>query len=78
MDELLKEMLANAERQAREKLPEDAGHHALVADITELLRKASELEYHDMLSEANPAPKMALADELSAMRQNVINGKYDN
>jgi hypothetical protein len=60
--------------------PEDKnkGHDALMQDLTQILYEAHHNEFHDFKNNKYAAPKMELAEQLSKLRENVINGKYDN
>lgn len=60
--------------------PEDknGGHDALMLDLSILLKEASDFEFHDYKNEKYPAPKVALGNRLMEIRQNMIDGKYDN
>lgn len=78
MDEYLEKILAEAERDARANLDKDAGHAALLNDLVGLLKEAQSTEFHDMLNTTYASPKVMLAAKLEELRQNVINGKYDN
>lgn len=53
------------------------GEQKLVEDLEELLTEAKNGEFGDFTNNKYPAPKMALADKLHELRNNVINGKYD-
>jgi len=53
------------------------GQKALVQDIKELLAEAEVGEFGDFTNNKYPAPKVALAEKLNALRENVISGKYD-
>ncbi len=56
----------------------DKGHKGLLDDITELYNEVEAYEFHDFKNEKYPAPKISLAQKLHQIRENVINGKYDN
>jgi len=49
----------------------------LVEDLEKLLAEAKAGEFGDFTNEKYPAPKMALAEQLLQLRQNVIDGRYD-
>jgi len=49
----------------------------LIQDLKELLLEAEMGEFGDWSNNKYDAPKVALADKLHTLRQNVINGKYD-
>ena len=55
----------------------ETGQQALINDLKELLAEAEAGEFGDFTNKKYPAPKMALAEKLHELRQNVINGKYD-
>lgn len=59
-------------------MKEDKAHYLLVKDLTELLEEAKAGEFGDFTNDKYPAPKMALAEKLNKLRQNVINGRYDD
>lgn len=50
----------------------------LIEDLELLLIDAKLGEFGDFTSEKYTFPKIALADKLYELRQNVTNGKYDN
>jgi len=50
----------------------------LVEDLEKLLSEAKAGEFGDFTNEKYPAPKMALAEQLLQLRQNIINGRYDD
>lgn len=54
------------------------GHNNLILDILNLLEEAKAGEFGDFTNEKYPAPKMALAEQLLQLRQNVIDGRYDD
>lgn len=54
------------------------GHEALIIDLSNLIREAVEFEFHDFKNSSYVTPKIELAQKLHELRQNVINGKYDN
>jgi len=56
----------------------DCGHMNLLSDLETILRNAKNKEYHDFSNSRFATPKMALAEHLNEIRENVINGKYDN
>lgn len=56
---------------------DEAGQKVLIADLESLLALAKAGEFGDFTSTKFAAPKLALADRLQDLRQNVINGKYD-
>lgn len=49
----------------------------LVEDLKILLDEAEAGEFGDFTNEKYPAPKVALAQKLYNLRENVIHGKYD-
>ncbi len=49
----------------------------LVEDLENLLKEAKNGEFGDFTNYKYPAPKSALAEKLNELRNNVINGKYD-
>jgi hypothetical protein len=53
------------------------GQNIFIDDLKELLAEAEAGEFGDFSNNKYPAPKMALAEKLHGLRQNVINGKYD-
>lgn len=55
----------------------DAGHEALMEDVTMLYNQCKDYDYHDFLS-PHSTPKMMLKAQLEQMIQSVINGDYDN
>jgi hypothetical protein len=57
---------------------DDGGHIALFEDISELLEEVKEYQFHDFGNSRYPAPKMALVEKLEEIRNNVIQGLYDN
>lgn len=65
-------------RNVINKNMKDQPHLDLVADLALLLKEASDGEFHDFANEKYAAPKMELERKLSIIRDNVINGKYDN
>lgn len=56
----------------------DKGHKYLIEDIAILLRDAENFEFHDFKNNTYPAPKMALVNRFHELRDNTMNGKYDN
>lgn len=56
----------------------DTGHKNLINDLKQLLYEAHNGEFHDFANQKYPAPKMALAEKLGELTENVIDGKYDN
>lgn len=55
----------------------EKGHTLLIDDLRSLLQEAEAGEFGDFTNVKYPAPKMALAEKLNELRNNVINGKYD-
>lgn len=53
-------------------------HDLLVAHLKSILQEAEAKEFHDFQNKKYPAPKMELASQLNRIRENVINGLYDN
>lgn len=53
------------------------GTKILIEDLKELLVEAEAGEFGDFTNEKYAAPKMALAEKLNNLRENVIKGKYD-
>ncbi len=56
----------------------DKGHYELIKDLKALLAMAENYEFHDFKNENYATPKVQLGNFLHELRQNVINGKYDN
>ena len=54
------------------------GHEKLMQDLTELLYEAYNYEFHDFKNKKYATPKVELGNCLSRLRQNVIEGEYDN
>ena len=54
------------------------GHKNLIADLESLLGEARAGEFGDFTNNKYLAPKMALAEKLHGLRQNVIDGRYDD
>lgn len=55
----------------------EEGSKLLVEDLKVLLAEAEAGEFGDFTNEKYVAPKIALAEKLAELRDNVINGKYD-
>jgi len=55
----------------------DEGSQKLVADLEDMLTEAKAGEYGDFTNNKYAAPKMALVNQLDAMREKAINGEYD-
>lgn len=74
------ETLKKIEIKARAKVDagEDKGHNELIKDVRSLLNDTESFQFHDFLNEKFAAPKSVLAKILHQMRDNAINGKYDN
>ena len=53
------------------------GIKILITDLELLLKEAKEGEFGDFTNNKYPAPKMALAERLLELRNNVISGRYD-
>lgn len=53
-------------------------HTKLITDLEALAAEARAGNFHDFQSQEYAAPKMVLANRLRVMRNDVINGKYDN
>lgn len=56
----------------------DTGHDALMKDITDLYAEAHNYEFHDFKNTTHATPKVVLAQKFEGLRQNVLDGKYDN
>jgi len=56
---------------------ENQGHESLILDIKILLKEAEDYEFDDFRNEKYAVPKIALGNRLEGLRQNVIDGKYD-
>lgn len=56
---------------------ESKGHELLIEDLTMLLERAKQFEFHDFES-SHAMPKMELSTLLGKIRSLVIDGKYDN
>lgn len=56
----------------------DKAHLQLIADLQGLVDEAKKGNFHDFDSKEYPAPKMVLSNKLRVMRNEVLNGKYDN
>lgn len=54
------------------------GHINLIEDLENILLEAKNGEFGDFTNNKYPAPKMALAQKLHELRQQVINGRYDD
>lgn len=54
-----------------------AAESTLVQDLKGLLAEAEAGEFGDFTNKKYPTPKMALAEKLHQLRENVINGRYD-
>ena len=54
------------------------GHQNLINDLTNFLKEAQAGEFGDFTNEKYPVPKMALSENLLELRQNVIDGRYDD
>ncbi len=74
------EYLTELAKQIKENPPVDTngGHDALMLDLSILLKEANDYSFHDYKNEKYPAPKVALGERLMEIRQNMIDGKYDN
>lgn len=55
----------------------EKGCKILVQDLKDLLIEAERGEFGDFTNNKYPAPKMALAEILNTLRENVMSGKYD-
>lgn len=53
-------------------------HKALVGELEDMLTRAKNFEYHDKKSREYMAPKMVLANRLRKLRNELINGTYDD
>lgn len=58
--------------------PTDHGHVTLINDLMLLMEEVRKSEFHDFRNTKYPAPKIELASKFQMLRENVINGKYDN
>lgn len=56
----------------------DKGQENLVKDLNEILADAKSGQFGDFTNDLYPAPKLELAAQLLKLRDNVIQGKYDN
>lgn len=56
----------------------DPAHYKLIADLEGLVTEAKAGNFHDTESKEYLAPKMALSNKLRIMRNDVLNGKYNN
>lgn len=59
------------------KEKEDKGHLNLISDLEELLAEVENYEYHDFKTE-RATPKMDLVARMDALKDNCIEGRYDN
>lgn len=50
----------------------------LIKDLKELLAEVEAGEFGDFTNQKYPAPKVALAEKFEGLRQNVIDGRYDD
>lgn len=66
------------EAKAREELPTNEGHLALLADLSALFGEATKCQFHDYLNTDYPFPKKELIQRLETLVANVKEGKYDN
>jgi hypothetical protein len=57
---------------------DDPGHIALFEDVSELLADVKSGEFHDYLNVKYDMPKTELVRRLNIIRDNIINGLYDN
>lgn len=55
----------------------EKGQQVLVTDLKEFLVEAEAGEFGDFSNKKYAAPKMALAEKLHELNQNVKSGKYD-
>lgn len=56
----------------------DAGHSALIADLSALLEEAKDFEFHDFKNSKYAAPKMELMEKILVIADKVKGGGYDN
>ena len=56
----------------------DRGHDLLIQDLKELLSEAEDYQFHDFKNSEHAAPKVALVGRLEAIKENTIDGLYDN
>lgn len=57
---------------------DDDGHKNLVLDVVMLFKEIVDFEFHDYKNKNYAAPKVVLAARFEDLRDNVIEGKYDN
>ena len=69
MEEQIKKLMEGIDNQ---------GHKALLDDILNLLDEAVNLQFHDFGNEKYATPKIELRNQLLALAQNVVDGRYDN
>lgn len=55
----------------------EKGSKILVNDLKELLKEAESGEFGDFTNSKYETPKIALVKKLESLRENVIDGKYD-
>lgn len=72
LDDLVKDIENNP--------PEDknGGHTNLMEDLVALTKEASEFEFDDFRNKKYATPKVELVNRLSALIENVKEGRYDN
>jgi len=56
----------------------EKGQAILVADLKELLLDAEAGQFGDFTNDKYPAPKLELMAQLQTLRDNVMQGKYDD
>jgi len=56
----------------------DKGTDSLISDLAVLTKEALGYEFHDFKNTKYATPKLELMNRLSAMRENIEDGIYDN
>lgn len=56
----------------------DPAHILLVETLQKLVTEAEAGNFHDFESKEYPAPKMVLANKFRMLRNDTLNGKFDN
>lgn len=72
LEDMVKGLEASAEAL------DDKGHLALVADVKDLLARVLQGKYHDFHANGADLPKNQLAHDLDAIKNNMMQGLYDN